>query len=345
MKNIEKKVVEFIENNKLISAGDKVYVAASGGADSMALLAFMYKFKDYYDIEIGAVHVNHGMRDETADRDMNHVKEYCEQHGIEYVVFNAKLDGTDIPSNASEEWARNLRYNYFKNLGDCKIATAHTMSDQAETLLFRLARGCGMKGLEGINIKRDNYIRPVMCLNRAEIEELCEYYGVTFMTDESNLTDDYSRNKIRHHVVPVLKDVNGGFENNIASTCEKVSKAYKYIQKQAAIELEAAVDYENARYFVEGFIDADEVILEEMIIQLISKNAEVTENMVELIKNKIYNAQAYMYMEDEFVVFDSFITDGVRVIITNKYIRIKNEKKNNQYAKAWEELQNSLLNY
>ena len=328
MKNIEKKVVEFIENNKLISAGDKVYVAASGGADSMALLAFMYKFKDYYDIEIGAVHVNHGMRDETADRDMNHVKEYCEKHGIEYVVFNAKLDGTDIPSNASEEWARNLRYNYFKNLGECKIATAHTMSDQAETLLFRLARGCGMKGLEGINIKRDNYIRPVMCLNRAEIEELCEYYGVTFMTDESNLTDDYSRNKIRHHVVPVLKDVNGGFENNIASTCEKVSKAYKYIQKQAAIELEAAVDYENARYFVEGFIDADEVILEEMIIQLISKNAEVTENMVELIKNKIYNAQAYMYMGEEFVVFDSFITDGVRVIITNKYIRIKNEKKN-----------------
>lgn len=178
MKNIENKVKDFITKNGMLKDTDKLYIATSGGADSMALLAFMETHKKEFGIDVGAVHVNHGIRGETARRDADFVRDYCLAHDIEYILFDAEADKVNVPDNASEEWARQLRYNYLDSISKnkIKIATAHTLSDQTETILFRLARGgSGLKGLTGIPAKRGNYIRPFLCLCRTEIEQLVEY--------------------------------------------------------------------------------------------------------------------------------------------------------------------------
>ena len=207
MRNIEKKVLKYIhEKNLLLDGIITVYVATSGGADCMALLAFL---RDHMNLNVVAVHVNHGIRGASADRDQAFVVNYCKNHNIQCIVFNAREDNIEIPEKASEEWARNLRYNYFNTLdmSNAVIATAHTATDQVDTVVFRLARGCGINGLAGIPAKRDNIIRPFLCLTRKETEQLVSYYNTYHVTDESNLTDENARKKIRHHVVPVIKEI------------------------------------------------------------------------------------------------------------------------------------------
>lgn len=149
----QSKVENYILENNMIGGATKVYVATSGGADSMALLATLVEFRNELGIEVGAVHVNHGIRGETARRDANFVKDYCSSYDIEFVLFDAEQDGVKVPENASEDWARQLRYNYFSKLINktTKVATAHTLSDQAETVIFRMTRGgSGLNGLSGI---------------------------------------------------------------------------------------------------------------------------------------------------------------------------------------------------
>ena len=203
---VKSKVERTICKNNLITPGEHLYVAVSGGADSMALLKFLCSHYDKAGIT--AVHVNHGIRGDSADRDMYHVMNYCSKNKIHLIVFNAQEDGTVIPDNPSEEWARELRYKYFDSLiqrDTDKLVTAHTLSDQVETVLFRLARG---SHLRGIPVKRGYIIRPFLNITREEVEVMIDFYGLEYVTDETNLLDTYSRNKIRLNVVPVLREVN-----------------------------------------------------------------------------------------------------------------------------------------
>lgn len=330
MINVENKVKNFIDKHRLLEDTSKVYVATSGGADSMALLAFMYKFKDELGIEVGAAHVNHGIRGETASRDENFVKDYCEANGIELVVFNAENDNVSVPENASEEWARQLRYNYFGSLvkRGVKIATAHTLSDQTETIIFRLARGgSGLRGLTGIPVKREGYIRPYLGLARKEIEDLVDYYGTGNITDETNLGDDYSRNKIRHYVVPVLKEINSEAEVSIGKVCERMTKAYNYIYKQAKMSLTCCEEMDGLKYSMDGFIGKDEIILDEMLIQLLDKIQSQNEHYVEKLKEYIYSVKADE--TDEVMVGELNISDTLSIMATNQYITVHERIQNN----------------
>lgn len=329
---IENKVKSYIEKNELLHTGEQVYVATSGGADSMALLTYLNKYKEIFGVSIGAVHVNHGIRGETADRDANFVREYCNKEGINFILFDASKDGTQVPNGASEEWARQLRYGYFSRLlkDGVKIATAHTISDQVETFLFRVSRGgSGLKGLRGIPVKRDRFIRPFLCINRSEVEELVDYYGCGHITDETNLGDDYSRNKIRHSVVPVLMGISDKADANIVKVCERLGKAYDFVHAVAMQNLKSAkAEQKNGVYKVESFYNIPDIVLDEMILMVCEAAGKCTEEYIELIKDKINRAQhesnekADRQNMHEVIIGVVPISDKTDIYITTKYITI-----------------------
>ena len=228
-----------------LAAGKPLHLAAavSGGADSMALLHLLLALQAESGFVLSVCHVNHGLRGETADRDEAFVREACAELGLPLRVFRPAEVGFTVPPHAGEDWARRLRYACFEQLRqegiDC-IATAHTASDQAETLLFRLARGTGLHGAGGIRPKRPGYCRPLLGLTRAETEAVCMARGQRWVTDETNTGDDYARNRLRHAALPALGSVNEAAEENLARFCEKAARADAYFARQAATLLEEA---------------------------------------------------------------------------------------------------------
>lgn len=296
---ILKKLEEYNSKNYLIHDNDTIFVAVSGGADSMAMLAYLESIKEAHNLSLIAVHVNHGIRGETADRDAEFVRSYCEKHNIKFKIFDARENGVEVPENPSEDWARELRYNYFEQLANShtegnksvKVATAHTLSDQAETILFRLARGgVGLNGLSGIPVKRGNIIRPLLCITREEVEELVEHFRTGYITDETNLEDTYSRNRIRHHVVPVMKGINDSFEHTIEKLCNKMEKVQEYIEKMVSLSFRDVELIEWVKYkaldFTERII-SDEAIADEMLLQILDHHGVKSEKNVDRVKKAL----------------------------------------------------------
>lgn len=202
------KIEKAVERYNLFQKGDSIMVALSGGADSTALLHALVQLGEKYSLKITAAHLNHKLRGDESDRDEQFVRKMCDELGVELVC-----ESTDIPSLAKkgegiEECARRVRYDFLQRNAKGKIATAHSADDNIETVIFNLTRGSGIKGGCGIPPVRDNIIRPLIMCSRAEIEEYCQKNGLSFVTDSSNLTDDYTRNRIRHNVIPVLKEIN-----------------------------------------------------------------------------------------------------------------------------------------
>ena len=218
----------------LFSKGDTVTVALSGGADSVALLHSLISLQDELGIVVNAAHLNHSIRGQEADRDENFVKAFCKEHGVD--LFCEKLD---VPKYAVENHlslelaARELRYDFLNRVAKDKIATAHTASDNLETLIFNLTRGTALKGLCGIPPKRGNIIRPIILCTREDIENYCNDNGLNYVTDSTNLSDDYSRNKIRHNVIPVLKQLNQNVEYAAARTSASLNEDNSFLDEYA----------------------------------------------------------------------------------------------------------------
>lgn len=209
------KVVATIERHQMLRFGDTVLVALSGGADSMALLYALSQLKAEYSLTLCAAHFNHKIRGEEAERDENFVRDVCKGLGVALFVGSA-----DIPSLAKqqgigeEECGRRERYLFFERVApNAKIATAHTLSDCEETFLHNLSRGSTLHGLGSIPPVRGNIIRPLIDCSRSEIEEYCAENGIDYVTDSTNLTDEYTRNRIRHRMVPELKKLNPAFDS------------------------------------------------------------------------------------------------------------------------------------
>ena len=210
------KVKNTIRRYNLPLTGRTVAVGVSGGADSMALLHVLLELKDEYKLNVIACHVNHGIRGETADRDEMFVIKECEKLGVEVHVLSA-----DVPAGAErnhlglEEYGRRLRYEFFNSVADdVIIATAHTLSDRCETLIFNITRGTSVKGLCSIPAVRDNIVRPLIDCTRDEIEKYCADNSIEYITDETNFEDIYSRNRIRLNVIPELKKLNPSLEKS-----------------------------------------------------------------------------------------------------------------------------------
>lgn len=250
MKNEEilARVRAFALREKLLTPGAPLRLAAavSGGADSMALLRILLALQPEFGFALSACHVNHGLRGESADRDEAFVRAACARLGVPLRVFHADELAAEVglpPEHAGEDWARRLRYACFARL--CKegidaVATAHTANDQAETLLLRLARGTGLHGAAGIRPKRGCYLRPLLELTRADTEAFCRAAGQRWVTDETNETDAYARNRVRRAALPALQSTNGAAVENLARFCEKAARADAYFARKAEDLLSSA---------------------------------------------------------------------------------------------------------
>lgn len=221
---------------KLILPEDagRILCAVSGGADSVCLLYALAKLAPQRGFVLCAAHYEHGLRGEESLRDAAFVQQVCRSLGLELMVEHG-----DVPAYAAknglgtEEAARELRYDFLeraaKKLNCDYIATAHNADDNAETMLFNLARGTGGKGLQGIPYRRGNIIRPLLGVTRAEIETYLRDNAIEHVEDSSNALDDYSRNLIRHRVMPVLRDINPGFARAAARTAELLARDDDFI--------------------------------------------------------------------------------------------------------------------
>ncbi|MGN1090462.1 MAG: tRNA lysidine(34) synthetase TilS [Huintestinicola sp.] len=213
---IKDRVRQTVLMHDMITAGDKVITALSGGADSVCLLMILNELAGEMGFSLSAVHVNHCLRGEESDRDEQFCRELCRRLDIPFEAYNVDVNKrVSETGESTEEAARTLRYGVLEDasrrLGGARIATAHNLCDNAETLIFNIARGTGIKGAGGIPFVRGDIIRPLLEISREDIEKYLHKKGQEFVTDRTNLTDDYSRNKIRHNVIPVLREINSGF--------------------------------------------------------------------------------------------------------------------------------------
>ena len=194
----------FLEEYRMLRPGDRVYCAVSGGADSVALLWAMYLLKDKLGFSLEAAHFNHHLRAEESDRDEAFVRGLCGRYDIPLTVGQGRV----IPgAKGLEAAARDARYAFFDTLPG-KVATAHTADDNTETVLMRLVRGTGLKGLGGIAPVRGKYIRPMLSVTRQDVLAYLEEYCLPHIHDSSNDTDDFLRNRLRHRVLPLLLQEN-----------------------------------------------------------------------------------------------------------------------------------------
>lgn len=226
-----RKVSDTIESYGMIAPGDRVITAVSGGADSMALLCVFNTISRIKNFNFTVAHVNHGIRGDEADRDENFVRDFCEKRAIPFVCAHFDVPAIANASGESTEMCgRRLRYSFFEQIDpDAKIATAHNLNDCEETFFLNLARGATLKGLTGIPPVRGKVIRPLIECSRSQIEAYLNNVGVTFVTDSTNLSDDYSRNKVRHSVIPVLKSLNPDFDDTFRNCVRSLKSENSYL--------------------------------------------------------------------------------------------------------------------
>ncbi len=264
------KAIGTIEKYNLLPEGARVCVALSGGADSLCLLHALMALRERYALSLSAVHVNHNLRGESADRDEAFVRCICSEWGVPLEVFSpdvaaiAKKKGIGL-----EECGRAVRYEYFGKLDCDLIATAHTLSDSIETMIFNLLRGTGTKGLASIPPKREpNIIRPLIECTREEIEGYCLENNLQYVTDETNLSDDYTRNYIRHNIIPTFREVNTAFEGNISRTMEIVRSEDSFLA-ELATDLLARAETDRG-YLTSVFYEAHPALRRRAIAKLLS---------------------------------------------------------------------------
>lgn len=234
MKRIEK----FIQKYHMLTCGDRVIAGVSGGADSVCLFLMLLELREKIGFDLIAVHVHHGLRGEAADQDQQFVEALCEQHRIPLEIFRVNLESIAKKRKQSlEEAGRMVRREAFdsvcKKYGGNKIALAHHQNDNAETLLWNLSRGTGLDGLGGIRPVNGKFIRPLLCMNRKEIEEYLAKRKQSYCIDETNAGTDYTRNKLRHLVLPILEEqVNSATVRHMNETMEQIWELQEYMQEQ-----------------------------------------------------------------------------------------------------------------
>ena len=266
---IEKAIIDTCKEYSLIPKGSVVTVALSGGADSVTLLYALNRLKDKLGITVKAAHLNHLIRGDEAFRDEEFVKNLCSSLDIPLIC-----EEIDVPKLAKEQnlsletAARKVRYEFLNRVcEDGLIATAHTASDNLETVLLNLARGSAIGGLCGIPIRRDNIIRPIISVTREEIEKYCAENNLSFVTDSTNLSDDYTRNKIRHSIVPVLKEINPKIEKSVLKTSRSVTNISNMIKIEADNYI--TKNFNHNKLDVSSFGELNPEIAKQVIIEFV----------------------------------------------------------------------------
>lgn len=308
------KVLNTLKAHNMLQKGDKVIVALSGGADSVTLLDLLISLKDELNIEVYAAHVNHNLRGDESVRDEAFVKELCKKHNVELFVRSVDVNALCTESSEGfETMGRRVRYEFFEELSekhDAVIATAHTLSDSLETALLNIARGTSFSGVSSIPYKRSRVIRPLLDVTREEVEEYTLKNSLSYVNDTTNFDADIcNRNKVRHKIVPVLKEVNDGVLQNFGKLRQSVIEADSFINEEAQkVLIKAKTDFGYNANILSGTHTA----LLNYSLRLILENAGAGfENIhIELIKASLSEGGAVS------------LTGGYTAIVSQGILRI-----------------------
>lgn len=271
------KVFDYVQKHQMIKENDYVVAGVSGGADSVCLLFMLLEIRKKIDFQIHVVHINHMIREEAME-DASYVEQLCKKYDIPYTLVEENVEEiARLKHISTEEAGREVRYRAFndvlqkKNAGERgKIAIAHNQNDCSETFLFHLFRGSGLKGLSGITPVRDHVIRPILCLTRDEIEEYLEKNQIAFCIDKTNLEDNYTRNKIRHHILPYAeKEISAQATKHIAEACEKIQAANALIEEQKESAYKKCIKIQGKQYHIHDFSEISKTIVPYVLQQVL----------------------------------------------------------------------------
>lgn len=284
--NLYREILEKNRKDNLIEENDKIVVGFSGGPDSVFLVEMLMKLKESINFDVVLVHINHLLRGKNSDGDEKFSIEYGKKKGLE--VFSRKINITELGKNLGltlEEAGRKARYDFFrevlKETKATKIALAHNKDDQLETFMFRLTRGTGLEGLEGIIAKRDLYIRPISEIYKKDIIKYLNDNNISYRIDETNLENEFTRNSIRLDLIPFIeKRYNPKFKDKLYSLIEEIREVNKVLE----IKLEKYMV--NNKLSIEKLKQLNKYLLSKVLIQyLYSYGIEVSRNKIQLIED------------------------------------------------------------
>lgn len=232
------RVLEYIKKFNMIESGDKIVVGVSGGADSLALLHILNEIKNLFPLELVVAHVHHGLRGKEADSDAEFVEGICRDWQIPFYIKKADVRKLASSWGLSEEEAgRKVRYDFFedllKEIGGQKIALAHHRDDQAETILYNLIRGTGLKGLQGMKpVREGKIIRPLLQISRRQIEAYCREKNLKYRVDSTNEEIVYTRNRIRNVLIPYIqKNFNPNFSDSLVRMGDIIREEEEFLSQ------------------------------------------------------------------------------------------------------------------
>ena len=288
---LEQKALCALRQYSLFSQGDRIAVGVSGGADSVALLRFLAALRPQFGWDLVVCHIHHGLRGAEADRDECYVRALAEQLGLPCAVSRIDAAALALRDHISvEEAGRMARYAFFaQTAGEGgRIATAHTLDDSIETVLMNLVRGTGLRGLCGIPRIRGNIVRPLLDCTRAEVEDYLSALGQPYCTDSTNLTDDYTRNRIRHDILPRLCALNPNFPGAMARMLPRLAAQQALtdcLAAQSAQQLHAACGGLSRQ----GLSVLPEPVCDRLLLRLLEQNrlpvsAAAVERMTETLR-------------------------------------------------------------
>ena len=343
MKKTEQKVLKFIDENSLIAKGDKIIVSFSGGPDSVFLLYFLKKFQNRFNISLSAFHLNHMLRGKEADLDELFSRNMCTELNIPFHSVRKNVKQFSLNNKISvEEAGRTIRYSELnklvKHTGFNKIATAHHINDNAETVLLNLIKGTGLKGISGIPVIRENIIRPALIVSKQEILAYLEEENIEFRIDKSNESLDYERNFIRHELLPLIKQhLNPSVELALFNSSRNIRNIYSYLLNKTSQELKNLTPANNElRISIAELKKLDEELLTFALKELTGRNfsENLTFNNINSLKNLIFkdsgiklkvSADLIVYKEREDLVFCRN-TDYLEQIAVSEELSVGGEK-------------------
>ena len=290
-------VLNYIKENNLINAGDTVICGLSGGADSCAMVSILNTLKETLGFSLICAHLHHGLRGQEADRDLAFAEAFADSLNIPFYFKKS-----DVAKKAKEEKlsledaGRQERYAFFRELEEklenTKIATAHNKEDNVETILMHMISGCGLGGLKGIApIAFGNIIRPILPLSRQDIESYCKEKGISYVIDSTNLETDFTRNKIRLKILPLLKEINPSVTDAIGSLSASAKSACDFLDSIIS-DISIISDNNSSYVFLEEIRKMNSCLIERLILKMLEcaglscrLSKKIIENIYTLIKS------------------------------------------------------------
>ena len=339
---MKKEVLAYIKQNKMIKKKDMILAGVSGGSDSMAMLHILREVQEEVDFSLKVVHIHHGIRGQEADRDSSFVEKICKEWQIP-----CSIHYYDVPK-LSREWklgeeetGRIVRKEAFgkeisfyrekwkkeNNPGNdtedrkVKIALAHNQEDLAETMIHNLCRGTGLRGLCTMRPVAGEIIRPVLCLSRGKIARYLEQESIPHIQDSTNLSDEYTRNRIRHHILPMLEqEINAKAVAHMSETAERISQAEEYLTCQSLQILEE-FHTDTGYYFTEKFFMQPQIIQTYALQQAMEKLAGRRKDISAVHYEKVfalYEMQTGRKISLPYCMEARKDYDGVKLYLLNK---------------------------